>query len=285
MILHRINSAVLAVVWLCGIAAGQCVQSQSEVITLYFGVETPPPGMHFQTIPSAHTDIEIPFRFAGGWDVHINTDLPVPNTRIETQNAFFSIGADARTTLSEIPPEYAFIGAAANETFWLFSGYNTAPGFDSQDMTTAEVNALCLWNPNKPDKFANSNNKWLQVRLVAVRGPAGGQVAMFEDGELTPIVFFATFNGIDNDDEYYIVVKSHSHKSWTFTKPGLYEIDLQIATYYQCDASLTEDRTGDCVVDLEDFAALAAEAWMPNDLLTFIDQWLECGSPFDSECP
>ncbi len=284
MILRRINIAVLAVIWLCGIAAGQCVQSQSEVVTLYFGVETPPPDAHFQTIPSAHTDIETPFHFIGGWDVHIKTDLPARDTRIETEDAFFAVTADSHFIFEDsVPSAYAFIGAAANEIFWLYGGYEVSPGFHSQDMDL-EVSALCQWNPNKPAKGANSNQKWLQVRLVAVRGPAGGQVAMFDD-DVTPIMFFATSDGIDNNDAYYIVVKNHSHKSWTFTKPGLYEVDLQIATYYQCDASLTEDRNGDCVVDLEDFAALAAEEWILNDLLTFVGQWLDCGSPFDSECP
>lgn len=285
MILHRINIAVLAVVGLCGIAAAQCTLSESEIVTLHFGVETPPPEPPFQMIPQAHTDIETPFRFAGGWDVHINTDLPAPNRRVETEDAFFDVGTDARTEMSEIPPEYAFIGVVPNETFWLFSGYEIAPGFDSQDMTTAEVGALCQWNPNKPDKLANSDQKWLRVRLTAVRGPEGGKAAMFEDGDAAPILFFATSDGIDDNDEYYIVVKNHSHKSWSFTKPGLYEIDLKIATYYQCDASLTGDRNGDCVVDLEDFVALAAEEWMVSDLLSFVGQWLDCGSPFDSECP
>lgn len=284
MAFHRINLSILAIIWLCGIAAGKCVLSQSEIVTLYFGVETPPPDTGFQIIPQAHTDIEIPLRFQGGWDVHINTDLPAANTRIETENAFFAIDESRRLELSEIPPGFEFIGAQPNQPFWFYDGFNVAPGVDSQDMTTAELESLCPWNPSRPAKGANSDQKWLRVRLASVRGPQGGQVAMFEDGQ-PPIVFFATSDGIDNNDEYYIVAKMHSHKSWTFTKPGLYEIDIQVSTYYQCDASLTEDRNGDCVVNLEDFAGLAAEDWMINDLLQFVGQWLDCGSPFDSECP
>ena len=284
MVAYKRHAAVLAVIALCGVAFGQCTLSQSEVVTLHFGVETPPPDTHFQTIQPGHTDIEIPFRFVGGWDVHIYTDNPAADTRVETENAFFAVGSESQFTFSSIPSEYAFIGATENVPFWLFSGYEIAPGVDSQDMTTSEVSALCQWNPSKPNKLANTPQKWLRVRLVEVRGPQGGHVAMFDD-DASPIVFFATSDGIDDNDEYYIVVKNHSHKSWTFTQPGLYEVDIQVSTYYQCDASLTEDRNGDCVVDLEDFAALAAEDWMVNDLLLFVGQWLDCGSPFDSECP
>lgn len=44
--------------------------------------------------------------------------------------------------------------------------------------------------------------------------------------------------------------------------------DSEPFTVFMCDAALTADLTGDCVVGLDDFAAFAA-------------QWLTCGNPYD----
>lgn len=44
-----------------------------------------------------------------------------------------------------------------------------------------------------------------------------------------------------------------------------------VFTVYQCAASLSADITGDCRVDLEDFAEMA-------------EQWLGCGNSFDPQC-
>lgn len=264
-------------------ANAACLQSQSQAFTLLFGVETPPPNGSYQTIPLAHTDIELPLRFSLGWDAHIKTDWPAANTRIETSVAFFDVNSSYRLTLPFIPLAYAFIGAMPNEPFWYYDP-QYAPGFDSQDMSAGELNALCVWNPNAPAKGAASNQKWLAVQLLEVVAPAGGKLSMFDQSD-PPMVFFATSDGIDANDIYYIVAKNHSHMVWTFTQPGLYQVKLRVATYYVCNPTLQEDRNGDCVVDLADFALFASQQWLPEGLMAFVNQWLDCDRPFESECP
>jgi|GEM_PF-2966427 len=286
-----------------------CVLSQSPVVTLHFGVETPPSDPNTaQTIPAAHTDIEIPLRFSG-WDVHIKTDRPASDTRIETEQAYFALGTEHRFAFQgAVPPAFAFIGAAPGETFWYYDqGQPPAPGVDSQDMTAAEHNALCLWDPNDPTRNANAPGRWLRVNLVEVRGPEDGHLAMWQEAGASPTVFFSTFDGgITESDVFYIPAGQHTHNNWAFTRPGRYEVELQISTYIRCDAALTADINGDCRVDWADFALLAAHwlrdacAGQPdcdradvaesgqvdiNDLLELATQWLLCGSPFESECP
>lgn len=289
MTIHRKILTVFCVatgIFACNLQAQTCVRSQSDVVTLYFGVETPlPDPCHPHTIPVAHTDIEMPFRFAGGWDIHIKTDSPAANTRVETEDALFALGTAYRFSFpGSIPPGFEFIGIMPNQTFWYYDGEAPSPGYDSQDMTNAEIASLCQWNPNNPAKGAASMNKWLQVRLVAVRGPQNGFASMWEENETAPIVFFASADGISEADVYYTPARRHSHKSWAFTKPGLYELDLQVSTYYVCDPLLTADLNDDCFVDMQDFALFAAQ-WVSDGLLDFVEQWLDCGSPFDSECP
>jgi surface-anchored protein len=130
---------------------------------------------------------------------------------------------------------------------------------------------------------------------------------MWQENLGNPIVYFSTFdNGLTEADVYYIEANQHSHNSWAFTQPGLYEVDLQVSTYYACDGVLTGDLTHDCVVDMDDYAVIS-RYWLrtdcgdpnncgdlrlsdPNeidleDLNEVTEQWLLCGSPFDSECP
>jgi surface-anchored protein len=255
--------------------AQRCIVNTSPVATLYFGVEIPLPNPdHPHTIPNAHTDIAIPLTFADGWDLHILTDLPRTDTRVETEQAMFALTAAQRASFSgSVPPGYEFIGAPAGQTFWYYNQEAApSPGFNSDTMTSAELNALCSWDPNDPSRLGTGAQKWMQVNLVDVRGPAGGKVSMWQEGQ-TPVVFFSTHTGgITDQDVYYIVAGTHAHCSWAFTKPGLYEVDLQVSTQHLCDESLTADLNSDCVVNLADFAILAG-------------QWLSCGSAFGPGCP
>ena len=51
--------------------------------------------------------------------------------------------------------------------------------------------------------------------------------------------------------------------------PGVSDVSNAVFTIYQC--TLKFDVTGDCLVDMRDFASLACE-------------WLQCGNPFDPSC-
>ena len=255
--------------------ADYCAFSSSDIKTLYFGVEISLPDPdHPHTIPTAHTDIEIPLLFSNGWDVHIKTDLPDANTRVETEDALFPLDAGHVVSFAgSVPSGWQFVGVGPDEPFWYYNQNDPpAAGVDSQDMTT-ESNELCLWDPNDPGRNATGLDKWLQMNLLEVRGPAGGHVSMFQESGPTPTVFFSTYaGGITGEDVFYIKAKSHSHNSWAFTKTGLYEVDIQVSTFHLCDDSLVADVNDDCIVNLEDFALMAG-------------QWLVCGSSFGLECP
>ena len=51
-------------------------------------------------------------------------------------------------------------------------------------------------------------------------------------------------------------------------EPGTSDTSDNTFTIFECDPNLTADMTGDCFVDMEDFAELSA-------------QWLNCGNPYD----
>ncbi len=284
---------------------GRCVQSQSDVVTIHFGVETETPNPdHPHTVPVAHTDIEIPLKFSG-WDIHLKNGT---DGRIETEQGFFALDATHRTSLPSVPGYYNFLGVGSNETFWYYNkDLYPSPGFDSEDMQF-ETDSLCVWDPNDPNGRVTTAGKWFQVNLIDVRGPEGAYISMFQENGTNPFVFFSTYvGGIDAHDVYFIQAKHHAHCSWVFTQPGLYEVDLQVSTWHECDDTLTADLNADCFVNLDDFAILS-HYWLQTDcgdpnncpeLTTLTDpneidtadldeltsQWLICGSPFESECP
>ncbi len=284
---------------------GECVRSQSDIVTIYFGVETEIPNPnHPQTVPVAHTDIEIPLLFSG-WDIHLKNDTA---GRIETEQALFALDQTHRFSLASVPSYYDFLGVDNNETFWYYNkDFYPSPGFDSEDMQ-GEVDLFCMWDPNDPNRHITTSGKWFQVNLIDVRGPEGAYVSMFQENGSNPFVFFSTYvDGINDSDVYFIQAKLHSHASWVFTQPGLYEVDLQVSTWYQCDDMLTADLNDDCFVNLNDYAILS-HYWLqtdcgdpnscpqltsltdPNeidieDLDEMSDQWLNCGSPLNTECP
>lgn len=289
--------------------AGTCVLSKSEIVTLNFKVEYELPEPNpYTLLPSVHTDIEIPLKFDTGWDIHINSGTQGgAATRIETEEGMFALESEHRDTYLG-SPAFSFIGVAPDETYWLFlQGEEPSPGFDSQDISSAESDELCSWDPNDPAGNTSGSGKWLQVNLIEVRGPTDSHVSMYQENEINPIVFFSTYDGgITEKDVYFIRANTHAHNSWTFTKPGLYEVDIQASTYFQCDDTLTTDLNDDCYVNLEDYAILSSY-WMrtdcgdpnncpevrtltdPNeidieDLNELSNQWFICDTPFTSEC-
>lgn len=277
------------------------IWSTSETATIYFGVELdgsePAPAF---TLPVSHTDIEIPLRFFG-WDIHLHSEAA---GRVETEDGLFDVNESYQYQLTSVPSSLAFLGVAPDQIFWYYRD-EPCPGFDSQDMG-AETGYLWAWDPNDPDHNAHRDATWLKVQLIDVRGPENGTVSMFHEGSGNPIAFFSTVDGIDDTDVYYIPVNQHVHNSWAFTQPGLYEVDIQVSTVYACDGALTGDLTDDCFVDMADYAVISRN-WFRNDcgdpnhcgalrltdpneinledLGEMTDQWLLCGSPFESECP
>lgn len=284
-------------------AHGYCVQSRSEVVTLWFGVETAlPDPAHPVTVPAGHTDIEIPLHFSG-WEIHLHSEAA---GHIKPDDGLFALNESHRYVLPAVPAAFAFLGVEPGQTFWYYASA-PSPGFCSVTMSAAEIQALCAWDPNDPPHGADTPRRWLQVRLADVRGPQNGHCSMWQETGGLPVVYFSTYDGgIDEADVYYIEAGLHSHNRWAFTQPGLYAVDLQVSTLYGCDANLTADLNDDCFVDFDDYALLSRwwlreDAGDPNncgrwrlsdpnsidteDLNEMTDQWLLCGSPFESECP
>ena len=265
----RAKMAIVLSVAFAGSASAQ-VRISSVVKTLYFGVETPTPDpAHPETVDLCHTDIDIPYascawRFAVSADDQPATPgNPDGDRAIDFADALLYVNPAAQWNSPSIPSAFAFIGAVPNETFWILpQSYDPNVlylGFASDKaMTPAELAALAAWNPGDPRNSANVNGKWIRVQLVDVRGPAGGHFSVWQTDDFgSPVAYISTYDGgITSQDVYHDLAGSHSHMNWGFTKPGLYEIDIQVSTYIVGQLNAPRfDEDGDGDVDQTDFGA------------------------------
>lgn len=296
------------------LAEDKCTLISSDVTTFYFGIETPlPDANHPITIDFFHTDIEVAFTQMG-WDIVVasdDPDSPLGENTIAPEDALLYGNANSRITLSSIPNGFEFIGAKPGQTLWVLpqtEGSGALPlGLCAEE---ADISHLCYWDPND-SRGADTTDKWFEVKIVAVRGPADANFSMWQaDAIHPPVVFVSTTEGgITDDDVFYISAGSHTHLNWGFTKSGLYEIDFRISTIYKCDAALTADIApignefyrGNCIVDFHDFALFVSH-WLETgcgdtlnscegtdldgngaagvgDLAILTNQWLQCGYP------
>jgi len=220
------------------------VWAESGTITLHFaigfqrGVDSVPAG--FTAIDETHADIRVPIvsgsingnlfgvRYShavgetgGGSDLPFSQALLVGNP------------STANGPLDEVPDGFAFTGATAGGTLWNLEQGNVG-GMIYLGINSAgtDLSKLVAWNPGQPDKFAGYLNKFIQIRLQAVRGP--GHFSLWQDGdELNqPVVYMSSFmNGVDAQDALFTPAGGHDHFNWSFTQPGRYEVDWQVGTF------------------------------------------------------
>lgn len=227
-------------------AAQPCTLSQSAVVTFHFGVEATDAGF-VHVLDIFHTDLCIP-RLGGQWTPGVRWDSPQGEMIAGPDEALLYVNPAARVTLPSIPPGFEFIGATPGEPFWVLP-QNPNPailylGISSEAMSAGDLESLCAWNPQDPRGGADVPAKWLRARLVDVRGPSGGNVSLWQSGIGPPTVYFSTHvDGVDAADVIHTLAGGHGHMNWAFTRPGLYEIDLRLATVAVnlCPADLDGD--------------------------------------------
>ncbi len=67
------------------------------------------------------------------------------------------------------------------------------------------------------------------LRLKEVSGPSGGHFSLSAYGAFAIDPIFSTLDGIDAADQFQPFLGSHAHYLWFFTKPGAYNVTLEIS--------------------------------------------------------
>lgn len=84
----------------------------------------------------------------------------------------------------------------------------------------------------------------LSLSLTAMNGPAGGHFSLYQtDGFGSPVVQFATSDGISGADSYNLIIGGHAHHNWAFTEPGIYELEFTVSGTHATDGFKTASAT------------------------------------------
>ncbi len=276
-----VASAGLGVLMLSAVASGQQFHA-SMPLTLRFGLEAD--FANSTRVENVHADMDVPYTGGGTFASLLDPDNA---SALPTTQSHAYAGTLGRRTMPS-NTNFSFIGGTPGSTIWImpqnFSAGQIYLGLAAETMSPGALSELELWNPGDARGGANNANRWIEVRLLDVRGP--GHFSMWFAQSSTNVTrFMSTFNGgIDASDVAYVNGGGHLHYNWGFTAPGLYEVDVQLRTltnlnWLKGDANLDgrvdrldyevlagnfggrrdwfhADFSGDGVVDLDDFFLL-----------------------------
>lgn len=103
-----------------------------------------------------------------------------------------------------------FLGAEEGKPLWIYPESSAAYSWLGFDNTSAG-----LLNP-------------VNFSLAGVTGPVGGQFALYRVIGGEPVVFMSTADGIGGTD-VFPKPAGHHHLNWSFTRPGMWAVDLKVS--------------------------------------------------------
>ncbi len=141
---------------------------------------------------------------------------------------------------------YDFIGTAAGGSYYHLQqanheSFQNYVGFAGDDLNPSLFGA---WNthdarapfdPN-PNPSNVVDNKWMQINLVSLLGPASGHLSVWDDATSggPPTVWFSSDVGsYDPNNKFFIptgTAAAHHHTNWGFTEAGTYQMQVDVTT-------------------------------------------------------
>ncbi len=169
-----------------------------------------------------HGDIRVDYE-SGIWDLDINPDaLDGP---FEADEVLIVGGPDSQTTMPS-DPAFEFIGDEAGADIYILPQSSVPPTIPDLGLGASGIATGTFASYANEDSRVDATGPWVEIQLVDMRGPTGGQFSLFSSGLTAPTVWMATSDGISDEDSVFIPAGSHNHFNWAFTEPGIYEIDV-----------------------------------------------------------
>ncbi|MEM9825893.1 MAG: choice-of-anchor M domain-containing protein [Planctomycetota bacterium] len=178
-----------------------------------------------------HGDVDVEYH-DGAWGFHVASDDLGGEF---APDEILIVGGAASLETMTSDANFAFIGAIAGEDVFILPQSNADPEEPFLGFGSVASGAFASY------ENGGENGAWIDIQLVDVRGPEGGQFSLYRTGDEVPIVSMATSDGIDQDDTLTIIEGSHSHMNWAFTKEGNYEIDVFASAFLDVNDNGTFD--------------------------------------------
>ncbi|MEM9589080.1 MAG: choice-of-anchor M domain-containing protein, partial [Planctomycetota bacterium] len=174
-----------------------------------------------------HGDIRIGYA-DGRWSLDVNPDaLDGP---FAPDEVLIVAGPDSQTT-APAGTEFDFLGAEAGSEIYLLPQTGVPPTIPDLGTGGEGIEAGAFASYDNADPRVDATGTWVELRLVDMRGPDGGEFSVYSSTLDGPNVWIATSDGIDEQDGKFIQAGSHNHFNWAFTEPGIYEVDVYASAF------------------------------------------------------
>lgn len=158
-----------------------------------------------------HVDLG-PLLLDGEWTACARDDTAHPPVWRLPEDVVLRVVDEGALELPE-GEEYAFTGAVAGDRVW--------------SVPQVEVPGVVWlgWNTQDPAVVAQ-DLRGVRLRFHSCQGP--GQVSLFlQPGNFAPPEVLVD-PGVDEPQEVFVEMNTHTHANWVFTMPGVYLVDLEI---------------------------------------------------------
>ncbi|MBL9170966.1 MAG: choice-of-anchor M domain-containing protein [Verrucomicrobiales bacterium] len=205
-----------------GVALGSGFEG-GEVFTLLRG-----PARTITTFyPSGHGDIAVGYE-SNRWNVVIDSD----NFGVHDPQEVLIYGGAEGLSARGSSSQFDFLGVGAGQPLYVWPDNGAIPTLPELGVGGEGIpggTAAAYFNS---DPRVNASGPWVHVRLAGVRAPEGAHLSVYTVSPLgSPVVWWATSDGISSKDTLAILEGSHQHFNFAFTKPGIYEADIIVSGY------------------------------------------------------
>ncbi|MFG0255382.1 MAG: FG-GAP-like repeat-containing protein, partial [Rhodopirellula sp. JB053] len=188
-----------------------------------------------------HGDIGVGYS-DGQWDMHAYVDDLY--TEFAPDEVLIVGGPDSKVTAPS-DTAYDFLGAEAGSEIYVLPQSNVPATIPDLGIGAGGINSDAMASYFNDDPRVDSTGSWVELQVVDVRLPEGGQFSLYSSGVEEPNVWVASSDGIDDQDAVFAFANSHGHYNWAFTKPGIYEIDLFASGFADQNGNGTYDEGDD----------------------------------------
>jgi surface-anchored protein/MYXO-CTERM domain-containing protein len=167
-----------------------------------------------------------------GWDLHIKDDI----ANIEYSTSGAPGGTDwaiARLLGESQAPrpagtQFDFIGVQAGQNIFRVTDVPSPQGL-LMGIGAEENTPGTFASYFESDPRVNATGEWIRVRLKAFTGP--GHVSLWGTDLGGPVVYWATADGLNALDTFFVLNGTHADLNWAFTEPGEYTLTLEASAF------------------------------------------------------
>ncbi len=211
------------------------ITSLTFSVALTFGSLNP--ALAQSTWTSGHGDIGVGYEDEGsGFELHPHWHLeggvvdgtPRNDEEFDAGDLTLLVPNSANATaIRPASSDWAPIGVAAGETFWVLPG-NSQPGVPYLGFATEEL-SIGDWNGD------------IAFTLSGLTGP--GDVSVYFTSVGTPTFLWASSDGVTAADSFNLTPGVHNHYNVAFSTPGTYALDITVSGTHDGDGFKSSTET------------------------------------------